>query len=187
MKRIPSLDGLRAISISLVVLGHMADRHYIPGDFLSLYANTGVHIFFVISGYLITQILLREQEQLGTISLRKLYIRKAFRIFPAALVFLAIITVIFWHQLHWYQIATALLYLGNFGFTQPWFFQHFWSLSVEEQFYLLWPGILKRFQVHALMILSLVVLLTALLYALHARRAYFASFPATADALALAI
>lgn len=69
MKRIPSLDGLRAISIVLVVLGHLASRHYIYWEFWHFYANTGVRIFFVISGYLITQILLREQGRTGNISL----------------------------------------------------------------------------------------------------------------------
>ena len=189
MKRIPSLDGLRAISIVLVVLGHLANRHYFPGAFWHLYANTGVRIFFVISGYLITHILLCEQAKTGTISLKDFYVRRAFRIFPAAFVFLAIISIAFWHELRWYQMATALLYLASLGVTQPWFFMHLWSLSVEEQFYLLWPGVLKRWRSYSLIILTGVIIFapffTVLLYAIGTRRAFFSSFPATADALAV--
>jgi peptidoglycan/LPS O-acetylase OafA/YrhL len=189
MKRVPSLDGLCAISIVLVVLGHLASRHYIYWEFWHFYANTGVRIFFVISGYLITQILLREQGRTGTISLKDFYVRRAFRIFPAAFVFLAIVSVAFWHELRWYQIGTALLYLASLGVTQPWFFMHLWSLSVEEQFYLLWPGVLRRWRSHSFTILTGVIIFapffSVFLYAVGARREYFATFPATADALAV--
>jgi peptidoglycan/LPS O-acetylase OafA/YrhL len=189
MKRIPSLDGLRAISIVLVVLGHLADRHYVRWEFWHFYANTGVRIFFVISGYLITQILLHEQEKTGTISLKDFYVRRAFRIFPAAFVFLTILSIAFWHELRWYQMATALLYMASLGFTQPWFLMHLWSLSVEEQFYLVWPGVLRRWQTHAASVLLAVVVLapcfSVLLYVIRARHEYFLSFPSTADALAV--
>src|SRR5690349_12704450 len=188
MKRVPSLDGLCAISIVLVVLGHLASRHYIYWEFWHFYANTGVRIFFVISGYLITQILLREQGRTGTISLKDFYVRRAFRIFPAAFVFLAIVSVAFWHVLRWYQIGTALFYLASLGVTQPWFFMHLWSLSVEEQFYLLWPGVLRPWRSYSLIILAGVMVFapffTVLFYAI-GTRAFFASFPATADALAV--
>ena len=79
MKRIPSLDGLRAIAVSLVLLGHLAHRGYLPA-YLSTYAGTGVRIFFVISGYLITTILLQEQSRTLSINLREFYIRRAYRI-----------------------------------------------------------------------------------------------------------
>jgi len=188
MNRIPSLDGLRAISILLVVLGHLSSRHQIPWSFWSNYSNTGVRIFFVISGYLITQILLREQQRTATIDLKAFYIRRAFRIFPAALVFIGIIAVIKWHELHWYEIGAALFYLANFGLKPRWFFGHLWSLSVEEQFYLVWPGVLRRWRKQAVVILIAMIALApcfgALLYHLRAPQEYFLTSPAVVDSIA---
>lgn len=94
-------------------------------------------IFFVISGYLITSILLREREQTETINLREFYVRRADRIFPAALVFMAVAIVLLWPQFRWYHIAAGLLYVANYDLTRPWVFRHLWSLSSEEQFYFL--------------------------------------------------
>ena len=157
VKRIPSLDGLRAISISLVVVGHLAYAGRAP-HFLSLYANLGVRIFFVISGYLITSILLREYSRTGTISLRDFYIRRAYRIFPAACCFIFVIVLFYWRMLRWYDIGAALLYLVNFDFVRPWIIGHLWSLSVEEQFYFLWPSVLKKWHRHRGAILWAVIL-----------------------------
>jgi peptidoglycan/LPS O-acetylase OafA/YrhL len=143
MKRIPSLDGLRAVSISLVVVGHWMELlfHSIAAG---AFANLGVRIFFVISGYLITTLRLKEYGENSTIQLREFYARRAFRILPAAIVFMLPVFVIFWHELRWYHMAAAALYLANFDFAHPWFLGHLWSLSVEEQFYFLWPGVLKK-------------------------------------------
>jgi peptidoglycan/LPS O-acetylase OafA/YrhL len=170
MKRIPSLDGLRAISILLVVIGHMGKSGHAPRVFWDQYAEIGVRIFFVISGYLITTILLTEHERTGTISLREFYIRRAFRIFPAALVFLLIIIPVFWRQTRWYDMAAALFYVANMDPVRPWVLGHLWSLSIEEQFYLLWPSVLKAWYRHRVAILVGAFLLSpvlrALLYAL---------------------
>ena len=159
MQRIPSLDGLRAISILLVVLGHLANSDHAPKIFWDHYAKLGVHIFFVISGYLITSILLREYERTSTISLRQFYIRRAFRIFPAALVFLLIAFTAYWRDLRWYHMAAALFYVANFDSTRPWILGHLWSLSIEEQFYFLWPSVLKRWYAKRAYILLAVFLL----------------------------
>lgn len=142
MKRIPSLDGLRAISILFVVLSHMSKSGHAPRIFY-YFAATGVSIFFVISGYLITSILLREREHTENINLREFYVRRAYRIFPAAFVFMAVAIIWFWPEFRWYHIAAGLLYVANYDLTRPWVFGHLWSLSIEEQFYFLWPGILK--------------------------------------------
>jgi peptidoglycan/LPS O-acetylase OafA/YrhL len=152
VKRIPSLDGLRALSISLVIVGHMAYSGHGP-RFLSQYANLGVRIFFVISGYLITTILLAEHFRTGTVNLRDFYIRRAYRIFPAAMCFIFIIVLVYWRTLRWYDISAALLYLVNFDFARPWVIGHLWSLSVEEQFYLLWPSVLRKWYKHRVAIL----------------------------------
>lgn len=143
MRRIPSLDGLRAISILLVICGHLVWRHHGPA-WISAYDNTGVRIFFVISGYLITTLLLKEETQTGSISLREFYIRRAYRILPASLFFGICICIFQWHELRWYDMGAIALFLVRIDPSAPWTVWHLWSLGVEEQFYLLWPGILKK-------------------------------------------
>jgi peptidoglycan/LPS O-acetylase OafA/YrhL len=192
MKRIPSLDGLRAISILLVVVGHWVELHYqssTAADVAGAFANLGVRIFFVISGYLITTLLLKEYAKTSTIGLREFYVRRAYRILPAALAFMLPVFVIFWHQLRWYHMAAAALYLANFDFSHPWFLGHLWSLSVEEQFYFLWPGVLKKWHRHRVAILVGVVLFAPAyrvachFLGLHGRADE--TFPAVADVLAM--
>src|ERR1700687_3355413 len=110
MKRIPSLDGLRAISVSLVLVGHLARSGRMP-QFLATYASSGVHMFFVISGFLITTILLNEHTRSSTINLREFYFRRAYRILPAAGAFMLFALVAYWHELQWFDIAAMFLYL----------------------------------------------------------------------------
>ncbi len=188
MKRIPSLDGLRAISISLVVTGHWAELRY-HSDVAGAFANLGVRIFFIISGFLITTLLMKEHDKSSTIALREFYVRRAYRILPAAAAFMIPVFFIFWKELMWYHAAAAALYLANFDFTHPWFLGHLWSLSVEEQFYLLWPGVLKRWHAHRVRILLGVVAFAPLyrvachFLGLHGRADE--TFPAVADILAI--
>lgn len=188
MNRIPSLDGLRAISISLVLAGHWTELRY-HSDVAGAFANLGVRIFFVISGYLITTLLLKEHEKTSTIRLGAFYVRRAYRILPAALAFMLPVFVIYWHELTWYHMAAAALYLANFDFTHPWFLGHLWSLSVEEQFYFLWPGVLRRWYRYRLTILLGVVLFAPVyrigchFLKLHGRADE--TFPAVADVLAI--
>jgi peptidoglycan/LPS O-acetylase OafA/YrhL len=186
--RIPSLDGLRAVSISLVVIGHWAELRY-HSDIAGAFANLGVRIFFVISGYLITTLLLKEREKSSTIRLGEFYIRRAYRILPAAMAFMLPVFVIFWHQLRWYHMAAAALYLANFDFTHPWFLGHLWSLSVEEQFYFLWPGVLKRWYRHRVAILVAVIAFAPLYrvacHFLQWHGRADETFPAVADVLAI--
>jgi len=192
MKRIPSLDGLRAISISLVVVGHWTESRYhssMAADVAGAFANLGVRIFFIISGYLITTLLLKEYGKTSTIGLREFYVRRAYRILPAAIVFMVPVFVTFWHELRWYHMAAAALYLANFDFSHPWFLGHLWSLSVEEQFYFLWPGVLKRWHRQRVAILVGVVAFSPLyrvvchFLGLHGRADE--TFPAVADILAI--
>ena len=159
VKRIPSLDGLRAISISLVIAGHLANWGHLP-LFLRQYANLGVRIFFVISGYLITTILLREHARTETISLRDFYVRRAYRIFPAAMCFMAVIFFLYWPKLRGYEILATVFYLANFLPYRLWILGHLWSLSVEEQFYFLWPSVLKKWYRHRTIILCAAILAT---------------------------
>ena len=189
MKRLPSLDGLRAISIVLVMLSHLVKWKHVSLAALQAYGSLGVHVFFVLSGYLITQLLLWEHERTSTISLGNFYIRRAFRIFPAAFVFLAIVVGLYWREMHWTHVAAAVFYIANMDVTRPWIFGHLWSLSIEEQFYLLWPFALKRWHAYKVPILLCVFVGTpmfrAFLYAVKAHGPLVGSLPVYADQLAI--
>jgi peptidoglycan/LPS O-acetylase OafA/YrhL len=151
-RNIPSLDGMRAISILLVIVAHSAQNFSrwikIPLGTYLLFAHTGVSVFFVISGFLITSLLLKELHATGTIGLKRFYLRRAFRIFPPFYFYLGIIFVlalagVFHTPLRAFFFAatyTSNYYLGPGGDFLG--LQHIWSLSVEEQFYLLWPAAL---------------------------------------------
>lgn len=148
---IPGLNGLRAISIMLVFLNHFRLSNYSPIHNLPqpwiFFTNggLGVNIFFVISGYLITVLLMRERELIQTISLKKFYSRRALRIFPAYYFLLLCYFVLqLMHILHLPLISwiTSLTYTRYFYKTE-WSTGHLWSLSVEEHFYLLWPLLFK--------------------------------------------
>jgi peptidoglycan/LPS O-acetylase OafA/YrhL len=186
--RIPSLDGMRAVSISLVVAGHWAELRY-HSDVAGAFANLGVRIFFIISGYLITSLLLNEHAKTSTIGLGEFYVRRAYRILPAALAYMLPVFVIFWHELRWYHMAAAALYLANFDWAHPWFLGHLWSLSVEEQFYFLWPGVLKKWYRHRVAILVGVVAFAPVYrvacHFLQVHGKADETFPAVADILAI--
>lgn len=189
MQRIPSLDGLRAVSITLVILSHLVMWRHVSADLAGSYGTLGVHVFFVLSGYLITNLLLREYERSSTVSLRDFYIRRAFRIFPAAFVFLAVVIALYWRQMRWYHVAAALAYVANMDLSRPWMFGHLWSLSIEEQFYLLWPFAVKKWYRHRSIILLCVFLGAPLfrtaLYAFKVRNGVAGSLPVYADQLAI--
>jgi len=189
MQRIPSLDGLRAISITLVVLSHLVLWKHISLQVLGDYGALGVHVFFVLSGYLITNLLLQECRRTSTINLRDFYIRRAFRIFPAAFVFIAVVVVLYRQQMRWYHVAAAVLYSANMDMSRPWIFGHLWSLSIEEQFYLLWPFALKKWQRHKTAILLSVLVASPVFWVgLHAFKVHnglLGSLPAYADQLAI--
>ncbi|MGZ4780190.1 MAG: acyltransferase family protein, partial [Thermoanaerobaculia bacterium] len=138
----PFLDGVRGLSI-LAVLGVHSSVPFMPAGYF------GVDIFFVLSGFLITCLLLEEWTQSGSIRLRDFYIRRALRLVPALVVFLTITTV--WSALARPQeiattlkaVAFAIVYLTNWAWAFNWVpmtpVSHTWSLAIEEQFYLLWP------------------------------------------------
>ncbi len=147
VNRLPSLDGLRAISIAFVVFGHVLKTSdaLAKVSFLGYVAGFGVRTFFVISGFLITTLLFHEVNKTGRISLPKFYFRRTFRIFPAFYVYVAIIAAIAAAgklELRPGDVLHGLTYTTNYHHDRSWYLGHLWSLSVEEQFYFLWPAAL---------------------------------------------
>ena len=139
----PALDGLRGVAIVLVMLSH-AHVPLFEGAFF------GVDLFFVLSGYLITSLLLIELQNTQQVDLWRFYRRRFFRLMPALLLFLAVYCLaapLFWPDSDdWYLDAlVSALYLADYGiafFDLPNSLLHMWSLSVEEHFYLVWPLLL---------------------------------------------
>jgi peptidoglycan/LPS O-acetylase OafA/YrhL len=149
MQRVRGLDGLRAVAVVAVLLYH-ADLHSVPGGFL------GVDIFFVLSGYLITCLLLREWDAAGTLGFARFYLARARRLLPgliALLVGTAAAVLIFapdavsnlrrslfpsaFYFSNWSAIYSHTSYFEQTG--RPPLLLHLWSLAVEEQYYLVWP------------------------------------------------
>jgi peptidoglycan/LPS O-acetylase OafA/YrhL len=148
--RFPSLDGLRAVAILLVIQSHLAGGRYIlPGwgtghfPLRFAYGHLGVRIFFVISGFLITTLLLQEHDKQGRISLKQFYIRRALRILPASYVFMLVLIILAGMgvlSIPLNSFLASFLYVRNYFGGGDWYTGHLWSLSVEEQFYLIWPA-----------------------------------------------
>lgn len=148
IRRVPGLDGLRGIAVLAVVIYHFFGDA-LPGGFL------GVDIFFVLSGFLITALLVRELGATGRISLKEFWRRRARRIIPASVTVLVLATAIagfiggdvqvglvpqflgsLFFANNWVQISQSHSYFAD---TTPQIFMHYWSLAIEEQFYVLWP------------------------------------------------
>jgi peptidoglycan/LPS O-acetylase OafA/YrhL len=148
----PDVQALRAVAVLLVVLNHA----HVPG---LTGGYIGVDVFFVISGFLITGLLTKEQERTGTISILKFYGRRMRRIMPAAALVLIATVVASYHWLGYIRGAHiaedaewSSVFLANFHFASvgtgylhstdaPSTLRHFWSLAVEEQFYVVWPAL----------------------------------------------
>lgn len=143
---VPELDGLRGVAILVVMLFH-ANVSFLGGGFI------GVDIFFVLSGFLITSLLIKEFEHTGSVSLKHFYMRRILRLGPALLLLLVVFCIVGFIFLgeekaiaNLVDALIALAYLSNwaraFDLHPPDFLGHTWSLSIEEQFYILWPIVL---------------------------------------------
>ena len=145
---LPGLDGLRAIAVVAVMIYH-ANHTWLSGGFL------GVEVFFVISGYLITLLLIGEHERSGRVALGQFWMRRARRLLPAVVTMMGAVAVYMalfdrqpqgrtrgdflggmFYGSNWYQIFVGQGYTANEAFVP---LRHLWSLAVEEQFYLIWP------------------------------------------------
>jgi peptidoglycan/LPS O-acetylase OafA/YrhL len=147
-QHIPALDGLRGFAMLLVLWFHLRPEQ-MPGGLV------GMTIFFPLSAFLITRMTAREVERTRRIDLRRFYVRRARRLLPAVVVMLVVMSCLLWatgqwtHEIrdemlssllyvnNWWQIANTVDYWNRFGPASP--FEHLWSLSVEEQFYIVWP------------------------------------------------
>ncbi len=158
---VPTLDGWRAVAIGMVIAHHATATVFFPGESpelspglfphavaykLSELGMRGVHVFFAISGFLITARLLQEEQERGRVSLPAFYLRRACRILPlyvlylgtlAALASADVVTVGPWEW--WGCLFFFRNYLPDPAATDGWYTRHFWSLSLEEHFYLTWP------------------------------------------------
>lgn len=149
LRYLPGLDGLRALAVAAVLAYHGGLARW-GGGFL------GVEVFLVISGYLITSLLLAEREATGTVRLGAFWLRRARRLLPAVLVLLGVVSVVsvlflpgevarlrgdvvssLFYVQNWHQILAEQSYFEAVG--RPPLLRHLWSLAVEEQFYLFWP------------------------------------------------
>lgn len=141
-RHFPQLDGLRGAAVLIVVIGHIFVFRLGLGYRWTHFALLGVLIFFVLSGFLITGLLCSEERRFTKISLKNFYFRRALRILPAFFAFILIISLLIHLDLvidtPWRTVAVSMMFLKNItgtGITLA----HLWSLSLEEQFYLVWP------------------------------------------------
>ena len=185
----PDIEGMRAVAILLVLVYH-GGLPFLPGGFV------GVDVFFVISGFLITGLLIRELETTGRVSLTRFYARRAKRLLPATGVVLVVTTILTWwsttvvewrtfgfdvvgaalYVVNWVLAGRAVDYLAEDVGVSP--VQHFWSLAVEEQFYIVWPLLLivvgwwvarrQGARLRAVMLVGiLVIIIPSFLWSLH--------------------
>jgi len=142
MKRITTLDGWRGVAISLVIAEHAGWERF-PHQLWNGLGSLGVDIFFVLSGYIITTRLIQERAATGTISLSSFYVRRAFRILPVVGCYIAVLAVLSLFlpmDVRASQLAGSLFFFRNYQFAATWtgiYTAQFWSLSIEEHFYLL--------------------------------------------------
>lgn len=148
--KIKGFDGIRGLAVISVVLTHLNVWEYLQNHGLHssvipmLHGSTGVQWFFVLSGFLITSLLISEYRTTGTISLKNFFMRRTLRIFPLYIVFLFIATVLSVVDRNvttGESLTYAYLYIYNFVPAELYtsFIGHTWSLAVEEHFYLIWP------------------------------------------------
>lgn len=147
-KHVPTLDGWRAVAVGAVIASHAVRGYTLSPRTLALTTTlgaVGVAIFFGISGLIITYRLLAESAEHGTISLRNFYLRRVWRIMPAAYLYLVVVVALGlagWLQFSAFGTLASALYFRNYAGGAPWELAHYWSLAVEEHFYLLWPTLL---------------------------------------------
>lgn len=151
---IPTLNGWRAVAISLVIAAHSATMLENSGTQIGAklanlfnHAGIGVDVFFSVSGFLICSLLLNEKQQTGTIALSSFYIRRTFRILPPLFAYLAMLILLrssgLIPAIESQEIVTSALFVRNYFPAGSWYTGHFWTLAIEEHFYLFVPLVLS--------------------------------------------
>jgi peptidoglycan/LPS O-acetylase OafA/YrhL len=200
LSHMPQLDGLRAYAVIAVLVHHLLTQQILPSISAPSWGLLGVRLFFVLSGFLITGLLLEARRQAEIVGdtrfgvITRFYIRRALRIFP--LYYLVLWGALLWgpadarEQLPWLATYTYNLWISGLGW-YPDYFSHFWSLCVEEQFYLFWPWIVLFTPRRHLKYYALAMVLAAPLFrfsAIYAEVNGVASYtltPSSLDALGL--
>jgi len=163
---LPTLNGIRGIAILMVIMSHL--RLSTDGFYYKIFnGDLGVDLFFVLSGFLITTLCIKEKIATNNLSLRKFYIRRALRILPLAYLFLFVVEVLnlaFKLEIPTFQFLGAAFFILNLSYFRSHDLKapigHYWSLATEEQFYLIFPPLFKlSFRGFCLAILLIVVLL----------------------------
>jgi len=178
----PSINGLRAVSILVVIAYHLVGMKYISGETTISWLQPltriwidgfmAVNVFFVISGYLITTLLMHEEFKNKVVSLKDFFIRRTLRIFPAYYFLLLVYAIFQFFQIidiNWGSWATAITYTKYFNWKKDWFTSHAWSLGIEEHFYLFWPLLFMRgdrFRKYATIVMIILVPIIRILMAL---------------------
>ncbi|MDP9042658.1 MAG: acyltransferase [Bacteroidota bacterium] len=173
MNYIKGFDGLRALSIIMVFYTHLGFLDDVSDPVLSLRLSmlcsgtTGVNIFFVLSGFLITRILLKEKSQTGRISFRNFYIRRFIRLLPPLVLFYAALVVLISFGFlgpQWVGLTLSVFYVYNFVPHRYYSGElgHMWSLSVEEQYYAFWPVIVAFFKRYIPVFVAVIIILCIL-------------------------
>jgi peptidoglycan/LPS O-acetylase OafA/YrhL len=170
-----ALDGIRAVSIALVIGLHSPWSGVFPFN----RGWIGVDVFFVLSGYLITALLLRERDQRGTVSLKHFYLRRALRILPALFAWVAVLGIT--NTVGATVLLVIVFYVANlamaFGYVGDGPAAHSWSLGIEEQFYAFWPWVVRRAAGRRLLIGTLAAVLAIAVWRAALIRAGVQAFP----------
>jgi peptidoglycan/LPS O-acetylase OafA/YrhL len=165
----PAFDVFRGIGILFVVLAHTPTQGDVLGVIRPIGA-LGVHMFFALSGFLITYRFIEEQEQTGRIDLLAFYRRRVRRILPPAIIYLTVLAVLgpWLHLLpaDWNEITASLFFYRNI-IQGGWYTGHFWSLSLEEQFYLFWPVLLVALGISRARVAAIVIIIATAIWRLH--------------------
>jgi peptidoglycan/LPS O-acetylase OafA/YrhL len=160
-RHFPQLDTLRGLAVLLVVVGHVVEfSNTTLTGVANAIAQLGVMLFFILSGFLITGLLYRERMETGQVNLVNFYARRFLRLGPALFLFLGVVSLLVVFKkitdVPVYELAACLLYVRNiFGRSSS--LAHIWSLSLEEQFYLLWPQVVKRVRLDRLLAGTLIL------------------------------
>jgi peptidoglycan/LPS O-acetylase OafA/YrhL len=177
----PELDGLRFLAFFAVYIRHTmqfgthSQHQHLPQTLgnllgtLNIVGAFGVDLFFVLSAYLITELMLREREARGAIDVPAFYVRRILRIWPLYLTYLALAYLLTFlvstEQLTWYHLLGFLLFSGNWVYIAhpvPTIAAPLWSISVEEQFYLGWPWLVRHATVVRLAVLAILIVLVGM-------------------------